>query len=418
MINSIREFTSKNDLISLKTACYTVFPLCFAAQIQAATIAPGPSSGFAYIPQAEESADMVSLGGDDLENILGGISTQVAVSTGYNSNIGQTGTSPILDDVISTLSGTVSYLSKATALTFGGFYRGSYNNYFENSDFSAYNQGGGLVVNYQGGRLTSSFRAGVDYDEGSNRNYFSAVVQRVNYYSNFNARYSLSSKTIIQGNYDYSLSTVSGGAFQDTESYSMGLSALWKYSALTEFGPGVRYTYRSGNSDNGRSSVGPTLNVNYKLSQKVSITSRFGVDFSSYDSGESADPTFSTSIAANYRASALWGMNLSLYRDTQADPSVAGSFTEVTSARLGYNRKIRRATFNTGISYELNRVDNSGAGGGVDRDYLSLDASIGMPIFADKYYSSIYVRYNDQSSDLASQTWDAFQTGITLSRSF
>jgi len=414
------KFISNSSICQL--AIYFVIQLIPITSSQASTtIAPSSSSGFSYIPTAQGTSDLSTFSENDFDNILHGISSQVAFATTYNSNIGQRGPLPgypVLDDIISTLSGSVSYISKSSTFTFGGFYRGSYNNYFDNSVFSGYNQGGGILVNYQGSRLTSTLRLGIDYDEGSNRDYLSALIQRTHYSSSLNSRYYLSPKTVIQASYDQNYSAVSGGVYQDTNSYNLGASALWKYSVLTEFGPGMRYTYRSGNSNNGRTSVGPTLNANYKLSQKISLASRVGMDFSTYDSGASADPTFSTQININYTASQLWGFNFSLYRDTEADPSVPGSFTEVTATRLGYVRKIRRAVFNSGVGYDIRKIDSAGKSGGIDRNYLTLDASLGMPIISNKYYTSVYARYNDQRANVASQTWDALLIGFSVSRSF
>jgi hypothetical protein len=228
----------------------------------------------------------------------------------------------------------------------------------------------------------------------------------------------LSPKTILQAGYDYNYVAVDGGPFEDTSAYDLTASALWKYSPLTEFGPGVRYTYRAANAQDGRTAVGPIFNMNYKLSQKVSLTSRVGIDFASYDSGVSVDPTLTTSLAATYNASRLWAMNFSLYRDTQAEPAFPGIFNEVTSARIGYVRNIRRAAFNFGVSYDIHRVDGSAQGGGFNRDFISVDSSLGMPFMSNQYYGSLFMRYTDQSSPVAGQAWDALQLGVIVSRRF
>lgn len=311
-------------------------------------------------------------------------------------------------------------MSQAAAWTFGGSYRGSYNTYFNESDFSGYNQGGGLVANYDGAKLSATMNVGVDFDSGANRYYgASDFVERTNFTAGLTTRYRLSQKTSLQGNFGQSFST-SSGDYDDTESFDLGASALWRYSPLTEWGPGIRYTYDAGNSQSERTSIGPTVTVNYKLSKKVALDSRVGVDFASYEDGGSSDPMFSASIGLKYAASKLWGMNVSLYRDAQADVSQAGAFTEVTSLRLGLNRKVRRATLNFGVGYETNSTEYAGdAAGGErpDRDYFSLDSSLGMAVFSNSSFASVFMRYNDQSGS-ATDSWDAFQTGFSISRSF
>lgn len=400
----------------IDTAKLTLF--AFAAgcgSIQAAgVVLPTAPSGFSSLPV--ETSPTQGFG----EDLLAGLSISTSLSGTYDSNVTQSPgepVAPITDDFILSLGGSVNYLSKASDWTFGGNYRGSYNEYFNQSDFNGYNQGAGLVANYDGGRFNAALTGGIDFDQGTNRNYSSAFVERTNYRLGLTARYRMSPKTSLQGNLGQNLSTTGDDDFDDTESFDAGVSALWKYSPLTELGPGIRYTYRSGSSQTGRTSIGPTVNLNYQLSTKVALNSRLGMDFASYDDGSSADPSFSASIGLNYQASKLWGLNFSLYNDTQADPSVPGAFTEVTSMRLGYRRKLRRATLNLGLGLDTNRSENPTSGVGNDRDYLNIDASLGMPLFSNTSFGSIFLRYADQSSS-ATDSWDSFQMGLSINRRF
>jgi hypothetical protein len=188
---------------------------------------------------------------------------------------------------------------------------------------------------------------------------------------------------------------------------------------LTEFGPGVRYTSDTGES--GRTSIGPTLNMNYKLAKKVSMTSQVGMEFSQYQDGGSTDPSLTTSIGLNYKASRLWGMNLSLFRGTQAHPTTAGGFDEITSLTLGYTRKIRRASLNLGLSYETNVAQTTGnkATARPDTAYPNYNSSLSMPLFADKATGSVFFNYRGQSGTATtSGSGDSAQTGFRLGWSF
>jgi hypothetical protein len=355
--------------------------------------------------------------------ILDGLDMAAYFTSQYNTNITQSPGEPIApieDDFILSLGGNLSYLSQAAGWTFGGNYRGSYDSYLNQSDFSGFNQGGGLVGKYDGARVMATLMTNVDFDRGANRYYSSSdFVERTNVSTRANVSYRISRKTSVQGNIGQSFTT-SSGDYANTESYDAGLSALWKYSPLTEWGPGIRYTFRSGDTQLDRTSVGPTVTVNYKLSTKVTLNSRVGVDFASYGGdGGSADPTVSASIGLNYRASRLWGMNFSLYRDSQADPSTAGAFNEITSVRLGVNRKVRRATLNVGVGYETNASEfpSDPTRSRPDRDFFSLDGSLGMPILSNTTFASIFMRYSDQSGS-ATDSWDSFSSGFSISRSF
>jgi len=397
--------------------------LCAQTRTLATTsVLPSAPSGFS------EGAMAFPVGGGVGESILEGFGIAATLSETYSSNITQSPglpVAPILDDFITSLGTNIKYLSKAADWTFGGNYIGSYNEYFNQSDRSGLNQSGGLVANYEGARLSASLNSDISFENGANRYYSlgsnsSNFVQTTNLNTRLSARYRISPKTTLAGDIGQSFSDASGGNFQNTSSYSLGVSALWKYSPLTEVGPGIRYTYSSGSSQLERTAVGPTLTVNYKLSKKVTMNSRVGMDFASYGDGTKLDPTVSASIGLNYQASRLWGMDFSLYRDSQADPTLAGAFTQVTALRLGGHRKIRRATLNLGLNYETNVAENSGNAAVVrpDRDYFSFDGSLGMAVFSNSCYASVFMRYNNQSSTDVAYSWDSFQTGFSISRSF
>ena len=396
--------------------------------VQAAeTILPVEPSGFTTaVPVApsgftDRSAD-TSLDSGIGAILLDGLTLGTTFSSIYNSNVAptqNTGSTTAKDDYILGFGGNLNYQSKASALTFGGNYRGNYNQYFNHSDYSGYTQGGGLLATYEGGRFTATATARMSVDRGSNSNYSSAFVQQTSVNTGLTARYRLSPKTSLAGDCSQSSTSASTGNYSSTSSYNLGASALWKYSALTELGPGVRYTYRTGSRQSGRTSIGPTATLNYKLSKKVTMNSRVGMDFASYDNGAAADPTFSASLGLNYQASRLWGMNFSLYRDTQADANTAGAFTDSTSLRLGYHRKIRQAIWNIGTTYQTSSssIPGSTASNAPSRTALTMDTSLGMPLFSNTTYGSVFLQYNDQNNG-PTNSYDSIQIGFSLSRNF
>ena len=401
--------------------------LCLPAQAAGVMMLPGAPSGFSSASPSAPSG-FGGLGGawsgtDPWGGLLEGVTADATFSSTYNSNVaanqGVTNGSA-KDDFILGLGGSLGYLSKASDLTFGGNYHGTYDEYFNHANYSGYNQGGSLLANYKGGRFSIAAHAGMELGRGSNTNYSSNFVEQTSVNSGLTARYKLSPKTSLEGDFDQSFTSASG-RYSNTNSYDLGTSALWRYSALTEFGPGVRYTYRSGSTQTGRTSIGPTLNLNYKLGSKVALNSRIGEDFASYDTGATAAPTFSASVGLTYEASKHWGMNLSLYRDTQADPSVVGGFTQVTSLQLGYHRKVQRALWNVSAGYQINTFENPGIGvSGLrpDQNHFNLNSSLSMPVFANSCNASVFVGFNDQTGGAASNTYDSVQVGVSLSRRF
>lgn len=375
---------------------------------------PGPLGGFSNAPAA------LSLGRGLDRDLLDGFSLSASLSGTYDSNPSQgyaTSGSTNEGDFIVTPGVGFSYRSLSSDWTFGADYSGSYSEYFEQSELSGYNQSSGAMVNYEGGPLSASLNVGFDFGSGANR-YYGAVVDELSVDYGLSARYRISPKTSLTASLSQAFTSASGDNSSDTDSFSFDASALWRYSALTEFGPGIRYTSETGES--GRTSIGPTLSMNYKLAQKVSLTSQVGMDFAQYEDGGSSDPSLTASIGLNYQASRLWGMNLSLYRGTQANRTTAGGFDEITSLSLGYNRKIRRATLNLGVSYETNvaEIPDNGATDRPDTDYLNYSSSLSMPLFGGKATGSVFFNYINQSGDTNSGSGDSTQTGFSLGWNF
>ena len=387
---------------------------------------PGQPGGFGTTVPGQTSgagdSSATDSGSEWSHSLLQGLKLAGSFSSYYNSDISPSQSvvgNTAKDDYILGLGGSVSYLSKASDFTFGGSYRGNYNEYFNHSNLSGYSQGGGLVANYHGGRWIISGAFGVSLDRGNNSNYSSNFVEQTTFSSSLTARYQLSPKTALLGTFTQYATSATGG-YSDISSMSFDVSALWKYSPLTEFGPGIRYSYSSGSTQLGRSSIGPTINLNYKLSQKVSLSSRVGMDFASYDNGATADPTISASLGLTYQASKLWGLDFTLYRDTQADPNTAGAYTGLTSARLGFHHKILRAMWNAGVSYQLNSTVFPGSSsnhGYPDRTYFSCDTSLSMLTFSNTTAASVFLQFNDQNGG-GQPSWNSVQAGFSLSRSF
>lgn len=376
----------------------------------------GMPSGFSQ--NAGSQLSNYGLGG----KVTDGLAMTAFLSGTYDTNPSQ-GYSSSEDadqgDFYTTLGGSIAYRSKASDWTTGALYRGSYNQYFKQTELSGYNQNAGASLNYKGGPLSAGLNVGVNFGSGANR-YYAAVVDQVSYNYGLTARYLISPKTTVTGNFSQSLTSASGNSSSDTGSFTAGLSALWRYSALTEFGPGISYSRQSGSTQQDLTSIGPTLTVNYKLSSKVSLNSMLGLEFSEYEDGQTTDATVSANIGLNYRASVLWGMNLSLFRNVRADPGSAGQFQEITSLRLGYNRKIRRAQLNFGASIQDNttQAPDSVLSLRPDSTYLTLDSSLSMPIFADSCNASIFMNYSDQNESSDGNSWDSLRTGFSISRSF
>lgn len=368
-------------------------------------------SGFANTPAA------IPAGGISLSSLRKGLDMSLTLTSAYDTNPTRGYVPAGVEtegDFFTSLVGTVKYLSSSSTWTYGASYTGGYTRYLEQTELGGYNQNAGASVNYDGGSLSARFNVGVDYGTGANR-YYESVIEELSYRYGLSARYRISNKTTLTGNISQSVSTTSGDVDTENESFDMGASVLWQYSQLTEFGPGIRYTMRSSDTAQERTSIGPTATVNYKLSEKISLDSRVGMDFAQYEDGENADPSLYTSINLLYNASRMWGMALSVLRDTEASYTTPGEFEETFTVRVGYGRKIRRAIFNIAAGWEM-RSRETDTASNADREFLTLSTAIHMPIIADQYNATLFTIYSEEKGD--SRSWDSLMSGISISRKF
>jgi hypothetical protein len=356
------------------------------------------------------------------DSLLDGLGFSASLTGTYDSN-------PSLDfgspddsghgDFSMTLGGSAGYRSKGSEWTYSLSYGGSYTEYFSQSELSGYSQTAGASVNYQGGPWIASFDLGVGFGSGVNR-YYQAVVDEVTLGYSLNAVYEYSQKTSFMGNFSQSLTNPDGG-FTATGSSNLGVSALWRFSPLTQFGPGIRYSFQSGDTQQDRHSIGPMMTLNYRPSSKLTLNSQVGVDFSEYEDGQTTDPSVSASVGLGYRPSRLWGMDLSLNRGFEASRYASGQYEERTSLRVGYNRRIRAATWSLGVSYEhssFEAPDDVVDGAIGSGDYMSFDTSLSMRVFANTCAASLFLRYIGQNGSNSSGTGDSFQAGLSISRGF
>jgi hypothetical protein len=196
-----------------------------------------------------------------------------------------------------------------------------------------------------------------------NRYYRDAVAQSA-YGAGIHLEFDFSPKTSLRT--DWSSEWLDpDGSNGSTENHSWSGSAIWRYSRLLSFGPGVSWSRTSGDLQGARDAIGPTLSFEYQLSRKVALNGRTGIEWVDYENGGS-DSAFTGALAANYRLNNLWSFNLGFVRGATADGSASGGFRETTAVRIGANRKVRRA--NAGLSLGYGRYDRYGSYGAYGAD--------------------------------------------------
>jgi len=364
--------------------------------------------------------------------LLQGIDLGLSSSFVYDSNVNPgAGGSSNQGDFILTLSPSVAYRTVGGDWYLGGHAALNHSTYFEQSDLGGIGYNGGLDFGYQGHPLTVRGSIGTSLVQGVNR-YYGGYSETQNFTSSLSASYQWSAKTSIDARMSYRMTepdqkegSSTARNFGGSESLDFDLSAMWRASPLLSVGPGIAWSHDTGDSKPERESIGPIIRLKYQLSNKVSADGTFGIQFTDYDGGSSSDPLFTTRLGVNYRASSLWGMNLSVYQGASADGAGAGDYRENLSVRLGYNRRIRRAAVALGVGYETNDIVNTGSTSSVAtgnaRDFLTLNASIGMPMFHNRVQASTFFQLREQAGDGGtggSSDTDGYKVGLSFSTSF
>ena len=288
--------------------------------------------------------------------------------------------------------------------------------------FNVTNYSFGLNGGYQSGRAKLLFN--VDYaSTGGVSRFIGDLFEQTSVSSRLTGQYTISPKTSLELSVRQSSQESETSGFADTSSTTFLVAGLWQATPLIRLGPGFRYGLRTAEiggpiQDQELTVVGPALRLDYKLSTKVSLTSNVGLGFADTPSGD--DELLNWQVGLNYRASSLWGLNLSMIRDTQATLFAGGGFDQVSSYRFGYTRKIRSARLNLGVSYE----DRTPQGvtqvvaGFRDSSFLSYTASLGLPIFGDEVDLSLDLAWRDFDSADTLQSWNGLQSGLSLAWSF
>jgi len=357
---------------------------------------------------------------DDSSRLLRGLNFGLITSCTYDSNVNQADDRQIKaeGDWFLSLAPTATWETQIRDFTLQLNAGLNYEQYGSLDDYSGLDYRGGAKLGYQGGPLSLDGSINYGSTQGNDR-YTGGLTEERTLGLQFSGRYALSSKTSLEA----SLSTSDSNSARqtgnapdsDTSQTSFQVAALWQATPLIELGPGIRSTWSTTENAGDRSTVGPMLRLGYRLSGKVDLDSRIGLDFSEIDGGAS-DESVSAAVGLQYRLDALWNFRFDLSRDVVPETGIGGGFRESTQWRLGVGRKILAAQLDLGVGYEVST--SSGGVGASDLDYLTFDAGLGMPLFGNRGSGRIFLRHQDNSASDAKRDWSGIQSGLSLSYRF
>lgn len=352
--------------------------------------------------------------------LLRGLSFGLIASCTYDSNVNQANDRLIKaeGDWFLSLAPTATWETQIRDFTLQLKAGLNYEQYGSLDDYSGLDYRGGAKLGYQGGPLSLDGSINYGSTQGNDR-YTGGLTEERTLGLQFSGRYALSSKTSLEASVatsDSNSARQTGNApDSDTSQTSFQVAALWQATPLIELGPGIRSTWSTTENAGDRSTVGPMLRLGYRLSGKVDLESRTGLDFSEIDGGAS-DESVSAAVGLRYRLDALWNFRFDLSRDVVPETGIGGGFRESTQWRLGVGRKILAAQVDLGVGYEVST--SSGGAGASDLDYLTFDAGLSTPLFGNRGSGRIFLRHQDNSASDASRDWSGMQSGVSLSYRF
>ncbi|MDB4513401.1 hypothetical protein N9092_03760 [Akkermansiaceae bacterium] len=358
---------------------------------------------------------------EEEEQRLGNLDLSLSLSTLYDTNVTQgneLGPRPEESDFLvqPTLAG--SYKIGPGNWRIGATGSLSKMNYLKTDIFNSTVYSARLLGQYEMGKVNASLETGYASDAGVNR-LAGAFIEQKNFSNSAKVNYRLSSKTSAEILWTQESTEVETDGFTDISSNTVLAAALWQATPLLRLGPGFRYGVRTAAFQDAELTVaGPLLRASYNFSAKVDLTSAVGLDFADSPSGE--NELLNWRVGLKYRASALWGLKLNMVRDTQATLLGGGGFDQISSYGFAYTRRIHRASLQLGFAY-VDRDPQGSAGAALAfRDSTSLDytASLGFPIIGDEVDLNINLAWRDFTTAEILESWDGFQSGLSLAWRF
>ena len=394
-----------------RSAFFLVFLYAGALSAQnQASETPSLASGFS---RETSLSSLVSASGKSDK----GLEITLGISSLYDSNLTQLPDEEESDWIL-TPEIAAEYQFGNSRWNLGARGKLGYDSYQKRDDFSDTSYLLDFFGGYQSKKVDASFTTGISSTSGINR-LAAGFIEQSSFKSSLEASYRFSRKTSLNAKWRQRMTDSQSEGYGDTSSETVGFSALWKATPLISIGPGIRYGVRTGNDNEEFIVVGPTLSLNYKLSTKVMLQSTIGIDDS--DSPYSRDDSLlNWSLGLNYRASSLWGFDLESIQDTRATLSTGGGFDEISSFRLSYWRKVRRARIQLGVAYEDRSATDSQPTLTIPRDfeYLTLSAAMSLPVFRDRADLKIHVKWRNQDDPADNSSWEGIQTGLNLTWRF
>jgi hypothetical protein len=355
----------------------------------------------------------LTLGG----RLKGAVSTSLAASAAYDSNINLSSTARE-DDVTLSVTPAIAYTTDpegGAQFVIDAYYAPSYQTYLDRSELGRLNHSGGIAFATSGARTSVSAFLSLAQASGADRisdGYAEATIIT----TGVGATYELAPRTSIwarvtTGTTDYAT------AQEGSERYALQLGARWAASELLRIGPSLRYSRVEADTTGVRTALGALFNVSYAASERIDLSAALGAE--SVDNSRQAGDQLKLTgdLRLSYALDERWSTRAAVRYANIPSPESVNYLVNDLTFQASITRTLDYGSLSSGIAYSIEEFQQVGPVATSQRsdDFLTAFLSYQRPILAERagFFSSLaYSRSEGQRS------WQRWLLSVGLSVSF
>lgn len=293
--------------------------------------------------------------------------------------------------------------------------------YADFSDLDSFDHAVSSLLKYNGPVLKSQARLSYIEVTGNDR-YIQDVTTTATSQAEVLSSYELSGRTTLESRFLMQRTDredIGTRIFNDEDTISLQISALWQATGLTRLGPSIQFGATDSTLSPDRTFTDFLLRVDYESSALLKFTGQGGAQLLSIEEGRGEYWRPSALFAAQYDPNPLWQVNLNAYSRSNPAPNVSNSDLQTTG-------------FSGALLWKPADVIQVSAGGGYER--ATTEFFNGAPDRDSEYYFGefrvkvggpnspfaveVFYRHRLSKSNEDIEDFTNNQVGLQVSRSF
>jgi hypothetical protein len=340
--------------------------------------------------------------------IKGAFATMVALNTAYNSNFFLTENDPE-SELSLNLSPSLNYTTDpegGAIWTFSANYQPTFRAFLDNSDLNDFDQSGNVQLDFQGARTTASIFASYSELSGTDRltgNFTSGSLFAVG----IQASREIAARTSVNGGVSYGQSDYSSGGNEGSTSIGTSLGVLWRASDRTSVGSSMRYSRSESDNTGSRDSWALLGELRYRVGERIWLSASLGPQFSSNSDSDDNSVSVSGDISSRYVINERWSWISSLRTATVPSPRDQGYIVNNYGLSTSLEHQLLRATVTGGIEFNFSEYEAVGTtlAARDNEENLSLFLTYSRSLFSDRISANTSVRYATNSGNTGWSQW-------------